>query len=354
MDIVSIKKFLRPEQPKPQDYIQFLQQLLNAISLQAVQATDVELTPFRKEVSTIAGRLNSASTAEEIGGVVGFVIRAMTGYNRLAARMTHAHLNELQAMLAMMSRTIAFLSDSSKTGIEQLKAVERNLQSASTVGDVRVLRGKLGDCLTLVRTERIRLRDASQAQIVELQAGVERTATHIRNAGDAVPEETVALPPEPCPFTLPDDSPPGFATRDGAERLIAAKISQGKEFVVTVFLIDRFPQVTGRFGAGTGGEVLQRVAHYLRDELEDDSLFQWSGSAFAAIREGGTPLHTIEQQMARIASKRFEKTIENDRQLVLLQVTCSFLVKKVSEGDCLADIAETLDDFVATKSNPPP
>ena len=82
-----------------------------------------------------------------------FVTRAAAGYNRIAARITQAHVSELQAMLAMMTDTITFLSDSSKTGIEQLHTVERNLQKASSIGDIRVLRGRLDDCLTLVRTE---------------------------------------------------------------------------------------------------------------------------------------------------------------------------------------------------------
>src|SRR5580698_3906468 len=183
MDIVSIKKFLRPSKPKPEDYVRFLQLLLNGISLHAVEASESDLTRFRSEVSTISGQLNAQSSAEEIDTAVDFVNRAVAGYNRIAARVTQAHLAELQAMLAMTTETIAFLSDSSKTGIQQLQTVERNLQKATNIGNIRELRSRLDDCLTLVRRESNRLRDESQARIAALQERADRTANHVRSVG---------------------------------------------------------------------------------------------------------------------------------------------------------------------------
>jgi GGDEF domain-containing protein len=349
MDIVSIRKFLRPEQPKPENYIRFLQLLLNAISAQAVEASEIELTQFRQEVSGLAGKLTVHSTAEEIEVALGFVIRAVTGYNRMAARIAQAHVNELQTMLAMMSSTITFLSDSSKNGVQQLQVVEQNLQTASTIGDVRVLRSRLNDCLVLVRRESTRLRGESQARIAELQAGVERTANHVRSAGRALPEDVPVIESRRAPPPEDEDAPIGMQTRDAAEQLIASRISQGTEIVVTLFLIDRFAQLHGRFGSQTSDEMRLMVAQHLGEQLGTGALFKWSRSAFAAITEVDRPLQAIEQQMTRVAAKRFEKTIEEDRRMVLILVTCSCMVQKVSDADSLVDIAETLDDFVAAK-----
>jgi GGDEF domain-containing protein len=350
MDMVSIKKFLRPEQPKPEHYIRFLQLLLNAISVHAAEANEIELTRFRQEVSNITETLSVRSTAEQIEVALGFVIRAVTGYNRMAARITQAHVNELQAMLAMMSKTIAFLSASSKTGIDQLQVVEKNLQTASTIGDIRVLRSKLNECLVLVRSESTRLRDESQTRIVELQAGVERTANHVRGSGIALPEAAPAVPRKRYHAGPSEDPLTGLPGREAAEELIAANISRGKEVCVTLFVVDRFAHINGRFESKTGDEVLLLVAHYLSEQLETGSLFRWSGPALASITAADQSLYEIEQQMTRIVSKRFEKTIESDRRMVLLPITCSCMVQKVSDLDSPEDVAETLDDFVATKA----
>jgi GGDEF domain-containing protein len=349
MDIVSIKKFLRQEKPKPEDYIRFLQLLLNGVSSQAVETNDIDLTRFRQEVADISGQLSVQSSAEEIEAAVEFIIRAVTGYNRMAARNTHAHVHELQDMLAMMTTTIAFLSDFSRTGIEQLQVVEKNLQTASTIGDIRVLRSKMNDCLALVRSESTRLRDESQARIVELRAGVERTANHVRSAGISLPDGP-AVPRERSRAMPVKDPLTGLRGRDAAEEQIADGISQGKEFVVTLFLVERFAQINRRYGSQAGDDVLLMVAQHLGKQLETSSLFKWSGPAFAAVTESEQPLPAIEYEMTRIASKRFEKTIEEDRRTVLLPFTCSSLVQKVSDADSLVGVAEIFDDFVATRA----
>jgi GGDEF domain-containing protein len=119
--------------------------------------------------------------------------------------------------------------------------------------------------------------------------------------------------------------------------------------VITLFLVDRFAHLNGRYGTKTGDEVLLLVAHHLGEQLETGSLFRWSGPAFAAITETRSALHEVEQQMARIASKRFEKTIEEDRRMVLLPISCSSIVQKVSDADSVEGIIAILDDFVAAK-----
>src|SRR6185437_2604056 len=99
MDMVSIKRFLRPEKPKPGDYIRFLQLALNGISLHAAETNESNLARFRQEVSSISQQLNDKSSTEELQSAVGFVTRAAEGYNRIAERITNAHLQELQTML---------------------------------------------------------------------------------------------------------------------------------------------------------------------------------------------------------------------------------------------------------------
>jgi len=349
MEIVSIKRFLRPGPPKPESYIRFLQLLLNGISTHAAEGNEIELARFRQEVATIAGQLTVESTTEEIETALGFVMRAVTGYNRMAVRITQAHVNELQAMLAMMSRTIAYLSDSSKTGITQLQAVEKKLQTASTIGDVRVLRGKLNDCLVLVRNESNRLRDESHAHIAELQSSLERTANHVRSSGIAPPEDHPPPPKAPRPATPLEDPLTGLPGRDSAEALIAKGIAESKQFAVALCLIDRYTHIEARYGVETGEEALLLVAQHLGAQLQRGTLFRWSGPAFAVIAETDQPLHVVEQQMIRLVSKRFEKTIQKDGRTVLVPVTCCCMAQKVSDVDSLEAVAESLDDFVATK-----
>jgi GGDEF domain-containing protein len=280
------------------------------------------------EVSAISAKLDEHSTSEEIDAAIDFVIRAVDGSNQIASRMSQAHLAELQAMLAMTTETICYLSDSSKTGIEQLQLVERNLQQASSIRDVRLLRGKLDDCLTLVRSESNRLRDQSRTRIRALQEAVERTSNHVRSVGAVVP----------------DLSP---VRRDEVEQLIAAKIAQGKEFVVAIFAIDGLSQIASRYGPEIADDIQLAVVAHLKQALDPGTVHRWSGPALAAILELRTTFQAMERQMHELAAVRLEKTIEKDERFVLLPITCSLIVQKVSDADAVEDVIANLDDFVA-------
>ena len=223
------------------------------------------------------------------------------------------------------------------------------MQKASSISDIRLLRGKLDNCLTLVRSERNRLREESRVRIAVLQEGIERTANHVRSAGAAVPEVAAKGLPRRTSEAQADDLATGLKGRGAAEQLIAASISQGKELAVALFLVNGFGHLSGRFGGQTSDAVLFAVAQYARQRLPTGALFRWSGPALAAIVEMEQSFQAVEQQMANIASMRLEKTMEKSGRLILLPITCSCMVVKVSDADSVESVAETLDDFVATK-----
>ena len=54
MGMISIKKFLKPERPKPGDYIRFLQMALEAITLHATRTSKCEdVARFRQEAPAV-------------------------------------------------------------------------------------------------------------------------------------------------------------------------------------------------------------------------------------------------------------------------------------------------------------
>ena len=320
--MVSIKKYLGTATPTPADYIRFLQSLLNGIALHAVEATQTDLGTFRREVSAISAQLTEHSSAQEIDAAIDFVIRAVEGYNQIAARLAQAHLAELQAMLAMTTGTIRYLSESSKTGIDQLTLVERNLQHASSLGDVRQLRGKLNDCLSLVRAESNRLRLESRAQIQILQEGIDGAIQRARSAG----------------FTV---------HRDEVEQMIASRIAEGKPFAIAVFVIDGLSQIASRYGPGIADDVYRTVTDHIKTQLNPTALHGWSGPAIAAFLESHPNLQALEARIPKIAATRLEKTIENDGRTVLLPITRSAILQKVTDADTLENVVANLDDFTA-------
>ena len=164
-----------------------------------------------------------------------------------------------------------------------------------------------------------------------------------------IPPETCVLATESPTQVHPEDPATGLPGRSAVEEFAARNISLGREFVVAVFVVDRLRHINGRFGSDTGDEVLLNMAQHLGERLESGTLFRWSGSAFAVVLDSAQPFSTIEQQMKNLASLRLEKTVEKEGRVVIVAVTCSVMVQKVSEGDSRNAVFETLDDFVSTR-----
>ncbi|HEY3940741.1 MAG TPA: diguanylate cyclase [Bryobacteraceae bacterium] len=331
MDLVSLSGHLTSTVLAPADYIRYLQLLLQGISLHAIESDPEALCRFRNEILLIADALNADASAEDLALNVGKALRALEEYNQSAAGSLSGHASELRSMLAMMTQTVAFLSSSNQTSVTQLSLIEKKLQRASTLEDVRQLRGQMADCLTVVRSESSRLQAESRARLESLQAEVERVSSRLRMGG---------LDSSSDPIT-------GLPMRALAEQAIAAKISSKKECVAALFVIDRLASINGRFGRAAGDDVLLLVAQQLAKRLSGATLFRWSGPALAAILEAVTGEATAESQAKAAASMRLEKTIETNGRSVFLLITLFGQVRRVSSADSVDAVCADFDQFQA-------
>jgi GGDEF domain-containing protein len=135
--------------------------------------------------------------------------------------------------------------------------------------------------------------------------------------------------------------------RAGAEDSIANKISSGKEFIVGLFVMDRLASINGRFGRLVGDEILLMGAQHLAQKLSGAALYRWSGPAFVAILDISGNAAAVENHLKQAGAMRFEKTIEADNRSVLLLVTSSFQVTRVSHSMSPDAIFRGMDTFLS-------
>jgi GGDEF domain-containing protein len=331
MDLVSLSGHLKSAVLTPADYIRYLQLLLQGVSLHAIESDPEALCRFRNEILSIADALDECAGADDLALNVGKALRALEEYNQSAASSLTGHANELRSMLVMMTETVAFLSSSNETSVSQLSLIEKKLQRASTLEDVRQLRGQMADCLTVVRSESSRLQAESRARLDSLQGEVERVSSRLRMG---------VLDSSSDPIT-------GLPTRALAEQAIAAKISSRKECLVALFVIDRLASINGKFGRTVGDDVLLLVAQQLAKRLSGATLFRWSGPALAALLEVVTDETTAESQAKAAASMRLEKSIETNGRLVFLLITLFGQVRRISSNDSLEAVCGEFDQFIS-------
>ena len=140
----------------------------------------------------------------------------------------------------------------------------------------------------------------------------------------------------------------GLANRSGAEQEIAGKIGAKQDCVCGLFLVNRLASIQTRFGRGVGDEVMLLAAERLAQHLPAGvAVFRWSESALIALVDVDTNIAEVTRRFARAASMNLEKNIETQHRLVLVPISLSFTLKRLS-GTCSApDVFQELDRFVS-------
>jgi len=142
----------------------------------------------------------------------------------------------------------------------------------------------------------------------------------------------------------------GLADRAGAEQEIAAKIGTKQDCVCGLFLVNRLASIQTRFGRGVGDEVMLLAAERLAQHLPAAAVFRWSESALIALVDVDTNIAEVTRRFARAASMNLEKNIETQHRLVLVPISLSFTLKRLS-GTCAApDVFQELYRFVSVNT----
>ncbi|MDQ2775807.1 MAG: diguanylate cyclase, partial [Acidobacteriota bacterium] len=243
--------------------------------------------------------------------------------------------NEFRGILSVMTETIASVSASSRTSVEQLQSIEKNLQSATEVVELKLLRNKLVGCLALVRNESARVRLESDQLVKSLKASVVRASTQTN----------------PFLAGLPADSATGLSGAGAAQQLIAKLLSEEKAVVVAMLLLDQLPALNSRFGRAVGDEALLMTAQYLANELaEYGALLRWNGPAFVLIAdESQTAFDAVEHRIKEVGGTRFDRDIKVDQRSVHFNITFSWTVHRVKAAESAEDIARKMDAFASAR-----
>jgi GGDEF domain-containing protein len=170
------------------------------------------------------------------------------------------------------------------------------------------------------------------------------TPTHQSNGRSA---------PLGSPGSATSDATTGLPARLIFERAVCDALTQGRESVVALFIVERLAYINKRFGRVAGEEILLHVAQYLAQELPDSStLARWSGPAFAAILDSTSAAKRTEMQIRAIASKRLSKTIDSGgRRAVMIPISCSCTVESLNAENSPEAIFTRMDDFLAAHSS---
>lgn len=333
MDISTFKGFLRNGKPAAADFARSLHTALTGVARYTVDGRDDELIAFRESMLSLAARIHEQSNVAEVDTTVGEALEIFRNYNDRSLRFNQSHSAELKSVMRTMTETITYLSESRTRSVHQLQFVERELEQASQIDDIRLLRARVVSCLDVVREETVRL----QSEALERSQQVRDQIGKAVSASEAPPPRFGVM-----------DTVTGLPSRKAAERTIIETLQIGGPSAVAVFVVTRLSSINSKYGRAVGDEVMLRVANHFAQHLSSDTLlYRWSGPALVAVINVHDSGDSIKRAWSKAAAAKQEINLDGRDRSVFVVVETSMSFQVINKGVVPQDLFNGLDKFVA-------
>jgi GGDEF domain-containing protein len=308
--MISIKSYLGLS-AEGESYRRIITLLLEGIALHVVEGDKSEWEKFRHDIRKIEEQVAKETSAAELFVIVGAAVRALEDFNRHASRFVKKQSDELQHMVAMLTRTVISIGDSSEHSVSKLKDIEKKIESTREVEDIQLLKLRLGECLESVREESLRQKTESTDTLQTLRRQIENSQVGA-----------------PAPGVAPDvDAVTGLPNSAEAEKAVRMSLLSPKNKFVVVAAVGRIQAINARFGFAVGDEILNAFkAHFETTLARRDRLFRWRGPALIAVLDREEPLEHVRTEMRRLGDTKLQKTIEVGSRTVMMPISASFSV----------------------------
>jgi GGDEF domain-containing protein len=260
--VISIKRFLDPESREAAEAFESMAcRLLHAIGQHAVKVERSDFESFQTTIEGMEAGLKKDPSPENILVTAGSAVGVLESYNRRTSHSITAKSGELHAIVGILTQAMSQIASDSQRSIERLQELQKNIEHAAFVEDLRALKILLSDWVQSIQGEVRRQRDESNRAIADLKQS-------LRQSQEAKPSETVetgralSLPP-----------------RLDAKAAIAAACEARSRTYAGLFVLDRFHATKARFGPALGEQVLEFFMQLLVQGIgPGDRLFRWGVS----------------------------------------------------------------------------
>jgi len=326
--MITLSRFLTKDREVLEVCFRIINLLLEGMGLHAVEGDPLEYEKFRKDISEAGAKMMPETSCSDLLVAAGSVIRAMEEYNQRISGTTRQRSVEMQNIISMLTQAMIAVSDSSERSAGRLHEIEKQLQSASMIEDVRLLKLRLGECLEKIQEEK--------------QVQVEQSSRVIENL-----EKTIQQSPQHEPVTSGMDLTTGLPDRTVAEAALNKCATANEKAYAAIFIADRVQLINARFGYAAGDEILKTIKTHIQKGLRPvDRLYRWRGPSFLALLKREESADLVRGELSRITMAKLEKTVEIGNKSVLLPIGVHSAIFAVTASVKL--LTHKIDAFVAT------
>ncbi|MEP7362764.1 MAG: diguanylate cyclase [Acidobacteriota bacterium] len=321
------------------------QQLTEAIARSAIPADEFEYGQFRTDLNKMAERMSLENPSDTLV-TVGSVGRALEEYNGRVGRAVRQYQVELRGMVGMLTETVTQCTVASDRSKDRLHSIEHRLDKAQAIEDIRLLKLQLAECLESLRVESEEQRKVWTDQIQTLSSGLATARKSLADNQGLSPTSDHEQPGEDV------DPATGLHSRRGALEALEEQLRAPDNKFAVVFSVDRAETANLRYGYAVGDQMIQLWQQLLFSWFGNSArLFRWSGPTLVVLLERETPIERLRGEVAKMCVARQEKTFHVGNRSVLMLVSASHLVLRISDFTTTNAIAKRIDSFIKDRAS---
>jgi GGDEF domain-containing protein len=327
--VLSIRKYLSEyctESTNP--LLRVCTLLLEGIARHALAFDREEYREFREALQRMASALETTQSPDDLRAIAEAGCEAMANYNREAQRVQGAQTVELRCMIEMLSQTLVELAEAGGQSVQALQSIQKQIEGATHLDDIRLLRARLGDSLKSISDEANR-QGLRNAELLRQAKEAVRIAAGARRDADV-------------------DRVSGLPSVEKAQYQISARLGTDTGYFAAVFVVERVDSVNLRYGVAAGDRLLQVFSRHLASKLSPkDEVFRWRGPAFVALLKRTESAGGVRAELARFASDRHEQLLEVDGSPIKVALGCAWTLLRLAECKIADEACRQIDRFIA-------
>ena len=331
--MITLKQFLSSGQEADHTAMHVVRLLVQGIGQHATTGDGEESTHFRETMKEASEAIIDTINPADLLVRAGWVLNELEQHTRRAERVHRLQNTELQNMVKMMTAALSNVSATSKVNISKLSEIAKNVGVASELNDVRLIKGKLSECLIDIQEEAKRQQTEIAETIQELREGLDRDRGESAHAGGGHAKTVDTVTGLPC--------------RPDAETAIAEAARSNSISFVAVMVLERLQVLNARFGREAGDEILASYSQMVKKSLTpQDQLFRWGGPALVAVLPRQRSLQLVRSEFTHIMETRLEHNIQTPSRSVLIPVAAKWCLYPMMAAPRL--LCQKIDEFAAS------
>jgi len=335
--MISIKRFLdqhlHKEAAPELDVVEALRQvghlLLEGIASHTVRGRETDFSMLRKALRPLAKQLDQPKSALDLLSSSSDVVDALETYCRNTTEYYHEEKEQMQSMVLMLTDTLADISGQSEVSVGRLQTIEKHLEMASGLNDIRSVRSALETCLRSVRDTAAQQRSSAASTVKRLRDHVDK------------------FQKEPTP----EQKSPLFSEADIG---LVSEVWEGPietlpNTYIAGFKLKRVEHIASRFGEAATHQMLSTLGGQLKELVgPKDRLLRWKGTSFVMFINSMATIGDIRAQLAESVAKVGMQHVEIGTKSAMLSIGVDWIVFQQADQASLETVLAEVDSFLAS------